>query len=153
MAATTAAVVVTGCGEASRAWIVLRAGVGDAVGVGVGDAVGVGVKVGLVLCEGTGVELAVDDPVVGLPEQPTMARATSSPARPRLVARETDGRAIRAEAMPLQEMYAPARGRIDIFWPRVVTRECPHVQTWSPGADPIRRGSVYRRTRSHVYVS
>lgn len=79
----------------------MRTGVGDAVAVGLGDGVGVGVEVGLVLREGAGVQLGVDVPVVELPEQPTMARATSRPVRPRLVVRDPSGRRCGAEPMPL----------------------------------------------------
>jgi hypothetical protein len=88
---------------------------GPGVGEGVGIGVGVGVEVGLVLREGAGVQLAVDDPVVELPEQPTTARATSRPTRRRLVVRETGGRPSRSDPMPLSGMHIAVRGRIDIF--------------------------------------
>jgi hypothetical protein len=88
---------------------------GPGVDEGVGIGVGVGVEVGLVLSEGAGVLLAVDDPVAEFPEQPAMARATSRPTRPRLVVRETGGRPSRAGPMPLQGMHVAVRGRIDIF--------------------------------------
>jgi len=73
-------------------------------GVGDGEPAGAGVALwavpGKVVTAGVEVAPVVDDPVAALPEQPEAITATSRPARPRPVARETGPRRSLAEPGP-----------------------------------------------------